>query len=73
MKRLLLLLLSFLLSQFYFFADTPLSCSIENGTELYVEKRTDKKYTVDGITEYWYYVYSYELPIAGWVFGGVQK
>jgi len=40
-----------------------------NGTHLSITKRTDEKYTVDGITDYWYYAES-KNESHGWVFGG---
>lgn len=42
-----------------------------DGTNLCITKRTDEKYTVDGITDYWYYaVDSENEALGGWVFGG---
>ena len=40
-----------------------------NGTLLIITKRTDEKYTIDGITDYWYYAES-KNESRGWVFGG---
>lgn len=47
----------------------------ENGTRLYISKRTFEKYTVDGLTDHWYYAVSYAdiEPFGGWVFGGYLK
>ncbi|MCQ2241882.1 hypothetical protein [Treponema sp.] len=47
----------------------------EDGMHLYITKRTFEKYTVDGLTDHWYYAVSYAdiEPFGGWVFGGYLK
>lgn len=43
-----------------------------NGTRLTISKRTNKKYEIDGILDYWYYGLSVvdKKQVGGWVFGG---
>ncbi|WP_191013945.1 SH3 domain-containing protein [Treponema zioleckii] len=43
-----------------------------NGTKLEITKQTNKNFTIDGITEVWYYAKDMEdvPPGEGWVFGG---
>ena len=38
--------------------------------DVYVSLRTDSTDTIDGITDYWYYVTEPETGLEGWVFGG---
>lgn len=43
------------------------------GNKLELKKRTAETFTIGDLTDYWYYIYCYDLegpPAMGWVFGG---